>query len=337
MTKTRIVAVIALLALQIGSALALDLERKNVAAFIDEMVSEHNFDRAELSALLKNASTQQSILDAISRPAEKSKQWHEYRDIFITDKRIDAGVTFWAEHADTIQQISEKTGVPGEILVGIIGVETYYGRITGKYRVLDALATLSFDYPPRSKFFRRELVEFLLLSRDEALDPNTALGSYAGAMGSPQFIPSSYRAYAIDADNDGQRDLFANWHDIIGSVANYFIRHGWQEGMPVTASANKGEHFRGKTPAKNKLKPYTTVAALSAKGLLFSTDQAGDAATTLITFEGKQGKEYWVGFDNFYVITRYNHSAMYAMAVWQLGNEIAQRRSTVLSAQAEQQ
>ncbi|MEN0045011.1 MAG: lytic murein transglycosylase, partial [Pseudomonadota bacterium] len=202
-----------------GTASAIDTDRDDVRAFIDEMVEQHGFERAELVVLLGEAEVQEGILEAMRRPAERTKPWHEYRDIFIQPKRVKAGVAFWAEHADAIERISADTGVPAEILVGIIGVETYYGRITGKHRVLDALVTLGFDYPPRANFFRKELGQFLQLAREEDIDPRTALGSYAGAMGAPQFIPSSYRAYADDGDGDGRKDLFNNWDDVLASVA----------------------------------------------------------------------------------------------------------------------
>ncbi|MEM7612646.1 MAG: lytic murein transglycosylase B [Pseudomonadota bacterium] len=319
---------------QASYASNLDVDRDIVREFVDELVNEYDFDRDQLYSLLAGAKTQQSILDAISRPAEKSKPWHEYRDIFIQPKRIDAGVAFWNEHADTIESISRQTGVPGEILVGIIGVETYFGRITGRYRVLDALTTLGFDYPPRATFFRKELREFLLLAREEQVDIDTALGSYAGAMGSPQFIPSSYRAYAIDADNDGRRDLFASWDDIIGSVANYFVRHKWREDGAVVSNARLSDGFSGEIPARNSLKADSTVGELSNAGVAIEQPLAPDAAARLIAFEGESGPSYFVGYHNFYVITRYNRSAMYAMAVWQLGNDIAAARSAAMTAEA---
>ncbi|MEL7310543.1 MAG: lytic murein transglycosylase B [Pseudomonadota bacterium] len=314
-----------------ASATALDTDRDDVASFIDALVTEENFAREELVALLQNAEVKPKILEAISRPAEKRKAWHEYRDIFIQDKRINAGVEFWNTHAETIDRISQETGVPGEILVGIIGVETYYGRITGSYRVLDALVTLGFDYPPRAKFFRKELREFLLLAREESVPVDAALGSYAGAMGSPQFIPSSYRAYAVDADDDGRRDLFDSWTDILGSVANYFVRHRWQAGEPVVAPAALDGEFSGEIPSKNLLKADSTVGELERVGVVIDASQplAADMPARLIAMEGKQGPEYRVGLHNFYVITRYNRSAMYALAVWQLGNEVASRRATM--------
>lgn len=301
---------------------AIDISRADVASFIDNMVSEHDYDRATLEAALENARTQESILEAISRPAEKSMEWDRYRKIFLTEKRITAGAVFWHEHAQELQRISDETGVSIEILVGIIGVETNYGGNTGSYRVLDALTTLGFDYPPRSKFFRRELEHFFLLVREEGMNATDATGSYAGAMGRPQFMPSSFREYAVDSTDDGKRDIWSNWEDVIGSVANYFVRHGWVENAAVVTQATLGEQWSGETP-KNTIRPKETIASLSAQGILFATDLPGDQKAHLQTLLGADGKEYWVSFHNFFVITRYNTSVMYALAVHQLGQEIA--------------
>jgi membrane-bound lytic murein transglycosylase B len=303
-------------------AFALDTERPEVQQFIETMVSRHGYDRNVLDSVLEQAETQQSIIDAISRPAEKTKAWHEYRAIFLTEERVKAGAEFWRTHGDELQRISDDTGVSPEILVGIIGVETYFGRRTGDYRVLDALATLAFDYPPRASFFRRELEEYFLLVREEGIDATQATGSYAGAMGAPQFMPSSFRAYAVDTSNDGQRDIWSNWQDVIGSVANYFVAHGWEPGTPIVAQASLSTQWQG-DPPENSLTPQDTVESLSARGVLFSTELPGDCAGQLLTLEGKDGNEYWVGFHNFFVITRYNRSVMYALAVHQLGREIA--------------
>jgi peptidoglycan lytic transglycosylase B len=305
-----------------ADALAIDIERSDVKAFIDKMVVEHDYDRAALQKTLAGAESQEAIIKAISRPAERTMNWADYRKIFMTDKRIDAGADFWREHAATLQRISAETGVSCEILVGIIGVETFFGRITGNYRVLDALSTLAFDYPPRSGFFRRELEQFLLLVREEQMDAADATGSYAGAMGAPQFMPSSYRAYAVDASADGKRDIWSNWEDVIGSVANYFVRHGWQQGQDVAARATLSPQWNGKTPS-NSLKAEDTVESLSKDGVLFATGLGSEAKSALLKLEGSSGDEYWVGFHNFFVITRYNRSVMYALAVHQLGQEIA--------------
>lgn len=288
------------------------------------MVEEHDFDREELRDILGAAEVKESILEAIARPAEKTKSWAEYREHFLTRKRIDAGAAFWVDNKDTLESISIDTGVPVEILVGIIGVETYYGRITGSFRVLDALTTLAFSYPPRSKFFRRELEEYLLLVREEGMQATDATGSYAGAMGRPQFMPSSFRAYAVDSTGDGKRDIWDNWTDVAGSIANYFLKHGWRPGEEVTSQASLGGTWQGPTPEPaNTLKASETIASLSRQGVMFVTDLPADSKSELLTFEGDDGAEHWVGFHNFFVITRYNRSVMYALAVHQLGQEVA--------------
>jgi len=308
----------------IATAQAIDLDQPEVQSFIASMVEEHDFNREELRDVLGAAEVKQSILDAIARPAEKTKSWAEYREHFLTRERINAGAAFWAENKDTLEAISNDTGVPVEILVGIIGVETYYGRITGSFRVLDALATLAFSYPPRAKFFRRELEEYLLLVREENMHATDATGSYAGAMGRPQFMPSSYRAYAVDSTGDGKRDIWENWTDVAGSIANYFLKHGWKPGEEVTARASLGGTWQGPMPEPaNTLKASETIASLSRRGVMFVTDLPADSKSELLTFEGDDGAEHWVGFHNFFVITRYNHSVMYALAVHQLGQEVA--------------
>ena len=304
------------------TALAFDVERPDVQQFIAGMVDEFDYDRDALVEAIGEARSQQSILDAISRPAEKTLTWKEYRAIFLTDERVQAGADFWREHREHIDRISAETGVSDDILVGIIGVETYFGRITGSYRVLDALATLAFDYPPRSKFFTRELQQFLLLVREEGLDAAEPTGSYAGAMGRPQFMPSSYRAYAVDSSDDGRRDIWSNWQDVIGSVANYFVEHGWQPGNEVVTQATFGADWNGVVP-ENTLKPRETVRSLSDQGVVFATGMPADHKSQLLTLESGDSKEHWVGFHNFFVITRYNRSVMYALAVHQLGQEIA--------------
>lgn len=301
---------------------AFDVERDNVRQFVDAMVEDHGYDRDELAAVLRKAESQESILTAIARPAERTLTWEEYRAIFLTPERINAGADFWREHKEVLQRISNETGVSCEILVGIIGVETYFGRITGNYRVLDALATLAFDYPPRSKFFTRELAEFLLLVREEGMDATAATGSYAGAMGAPQFMPSSFRAYAVDSNDDGKRNIWSDWEDVIGSVANYFVEHGWEPKKSVVAQASLGSGWKGEPPA-NTLTPTETIDSLTRQGVEFSASLPGSYTSQLLTLEGEAGNEHWVGFHNFFVITRYNRSVMYALAVHQLGQEIA--------------
>jgi membrane-bound lytic murein transglycosylase B len=320
----RILAGVAACFFPVASALAVDLDQPEVEAFIDTMVEEHDFDREQLRDTLDAAEVKQSILDAIARPAEKTKSWAEYREIFITPERIKAGAQFWVDNEDALRQVSEATGVPMEMLVGIIGVETYFGRITGSFRVLDALSTLAFSYPPRAKFFRRELEQYLLLVREEGMQATDATGSYAGAMGRPQFMPSSFRAYAVDATGDGKRDIWNDWTDVAGSIANYFLEHGWKPGEDVAAQASLGGSWQGPVPEpRNTLKPSETVASLSRKGVMFVTDLPGDSKGELLTYAGADGLEHWVGFHNFFVITRYNRNVMYALAVHQLGQEIA--------------
>ena len=320
----RLLAGVSLCLLVAATAPAIELDQPEVQAFIDAMVTKHDFDPEQLRDTLGTAEVKQSILDAIARPAEKTKSWAEYREIFLTPERIQAGAQFWMEHEPALREVSESTGVPIEMLVGIIGVETYFGRITGSFRVLDALSTLAFSYPPRSKFFRRELEEYLLLVREEGMQPADATGSYAGAMGRPQFMPSSYRAYAVDATGDGKRDIWNDWTDVAGSIANYFLAHGWKPGEEVAAQASLGSGWEGPVPEpENTLKPSETVASLSRKGVMFVTSLPGDSKGELLTYEGADGLEHWVGFHNFFVITRYNRNVMYALAVHQLGQEIA--------------
>jgi len=318
----RLIAGIAALLTSVSPTYAVDLERPDVKVFMETMVREHEYDRETLQDILRQAEIKQKIVDSISRPAEGTLTWAEYRPIFITRERIQAGAVFWHENRAALEKVSSDTGVPIDIMVGIIGVETYFGRITGGHRVLDALATLSFAYPPRSKFFRSELEHFLLLVREEDMQAIDAVGSYAGAMGRPQFMPSSYRAYAVDSTGDGKRDIWNNWTDVAGSIANYFLEHGWKTGEEVVAQATTGTNWSA-SPPRNILKPEDTVSSLSKKGVMFCTNLPNDDIAQLITLEGANGGEYWVGFHNFFVITRYNHSAMYALAVHQLGQEIA--------------
>ena len=301
-----------------------DVTRPDVAEFIEEMAEQHDFDRDALRDILGQAEFKSSIIEKISTPAERKLTWAEYRKIFMTRERINAGATFWSENREMLERINKETGVSIEMIVGIIGVETFYGRITGRDRVIDALATLAFEYPPRAKFFRNELVQFLLLAREEDIDATVPLGSYAGAMGRPQFMPSSFRAYAVDATGDGKRDIWDNWADVAGSVANYFLEHGWRPNEEVTAQATLSSRWKGPAPEpKNTLKASDTVEGLSRKGVLFATALCADSKSELLTYEGDAGIEHWVGFHNFFVITKYNRSVMYALAAHQLGQQVA--------------
>ncbi len=297
------------------------VEHAEADAYVEEVSTRHGFSPDWVRDVLREASRQESILAAISRPAEKAKPWHEYRQIFVTASRTKAGVDFWREHADIIRASAQHYSVRPEILVAIVGVETLYGRITGKYRVIDALTTLGFDYPPRARFFRGELTQFLLIAREEGRNPASALGSYAGAMGLGQFIPSSFRAYAVDFDGDGKRDIWTNTADALGSVANYFSRHGWRGSGP-TVIALEGLGGDGRDDLANRgLALNSTVREVRDAG--FDVDSVGDdVPVALFRMDGLEGDEYYLAFHDFYVITRYNHSAMYALAVYQLSEAL---------------
>ncbi|MDH5191212.1 MAG: lytic murein transglycosylase B [Gammaproteobacteria bacterium] len=296
-----------------------------VQQFIDEMVKEHKYDRKTLNTLFAKVKKHSSIISAITRPAEK-KPWYKYRPIFLGKKRITLGVQFWNENQALLQRAHEEFGVNPETIVAIIGVETRYGKHKGSYPVVDALSTLGFFYPPRSPFFKKELREFLLLAREEKIDPYELTGSYAGAMGLPQFMPSSFREYAIDYDHDGKRDIWTNNADTIGSVANYLKRHGWQKGQNITFPAKvSGKGY--KSVIEQGLKPKLNISQLEKKGVKVDNHINKNTSAALIELENRFNNEYWVGLDNFYAITRYNHSALYGMAVFQLGQEIMKMRN----------
>jgi membrane-bound lytic murein transglycosylase B len=292
-------------------------------SFINRMVAEHDFDRGQLEQLFRHAERRDDILALISKPAEKRLQWYEYRKIFLTQSRIDGGVAFWRQNAAALRDAARQFGVDPQIIIAIIGVETRYGSNTGRHRVIDALSTLAFDYPARSPFFTSELEQYLLLGREEKMDLLATTGSYAGAMGYSQFIPSSYREYAVDFDGDGKRDLWHSPRDIIASVANYFHLHGWEHGQPVAVPAQV-QSAGGDLQSIVDLgyEPRTTLGALRKDGITAQRQYPDDLPAALLRYEQENGPEYWLGFRNFYVITRYNHSPMYAMAVYQLSEEI---------------
>lgn len=301
-------------------AAGLDVERE-LRPFVNEVVKEHGLDPARVEAVLSEARILDRVIKAMSRPAER-KPWKDYRKIFLTRERIDAGEKFYREHEAILRRAEEEYGVSRWTITAIIGVETFFGRIKGRHRVLDSLATLGFRHKRRGAFFKRELSSFLALSEKEGIDPLTQVGSYAGAMGIPQFIPTSYHAYAIDFDGDGRRDLIGNPEDAIGSVANYLARHGWRRGEPVAirSSVPAGD-FK---PLVNKgLKMQQTAGKLSAAGLTIPAGTKSQAKAALHSFRGDKGQELWVTLRNFYAITRYNHSKLYALAVHQLAEEIA--------------
>ena len=294
-------------------------DRSERAAVLDRVVAE-GVDRDWAAAVLDDAKRQQSIIDAISRPAEKTKPWFEYRKIFLTERRAREGAEFLELHGATLAAVSAETGVPASVITAIIGVETFYGRIADSYRVVDALSTLAFDYPRRSPFFTAELEHFLILAYESGRDPLQLRGSYAGAMGYGQFMPSSYRSYAKDYDGDGVADIWASPDDAIASVANYFVRHGWRPGAPVVVPANNDG--APETLFEGGLKPEHSVGELAGQGFAPTTATDVTLMATPLRLEGADGPEYWLCLYNFYVITRYNHSAMYALSVWQLSQEI---------------
>jgi membrane-bound lytic murein transglycosylase B len=321
-TFAALIAISAASLLTSPPAWSLDTSRLEVQAFVAELVKKDGFDQAYVTAVFSGIESKQSILDAMGRPAEKVKPWFEYRSIFLTPRRISAGVDFFHEHEARLRQITAKTGVPAEIIVAILGVETFYGTRTGSYRALDSLATLGFDYPERGPFFRSELRQLFLLARDEQLDIGGLIGSYAGALGPPQFIPSSYRNFAVDGNGDGRRDLLQNWDDIVASIANYFVKHDWQPGQPIaTPAVLSRDATRPTGPTELVLKD--TVGSLARQGVQFTTDLPATAPALLVTLQGEDGDEYWVGFQNYFAITRYNRSTMYALAVLQLSEAIA--------------
>ena len=295
------------------------VDQNLVDQFASAYASKHNVSLSEVKEILSAATYQPSIVEKMDRPAEKKLYWNQYRNIFLTQERIDAGIEFVTKHQYVLEQVSEQTGVPQEIIAAIIGVETYFGRIKGNYRVLDSLYTLSFAYPRRAKYFQSELEEYISLTKKENLNIYDLKGSYAGAIGYCQFMPSSYRAYAVSFD-EGSRDLVHSPEDAIASVANYLKVHRWKRGVPIASQANVSE---GAEPhAQNSPKANNIVAHYVEKGYRPSNNWHPQTSVALMQFESENTNEYWFGTENFYVITRYNHSPLYALAVFQLAQEI---------------
>ena len=301
----------------------------NAQQFIDKMVNKHGFDRQQLQEILSQAKRLDSVLrlmdnqaptTSVKPPSGPNGAWLRYRKKFITPDNVQNGVVFWNQYEDALNRAWQVYGVPPEIIVGIIGVETRWGRVMGKTRILDALATLSFNYPRRAEYFSGELETFLLMARDEQDDPLNLKGSFAGAMGYGQFMPSSYKQYAVDFSGDGHINL---WDpvDAIGSVANYFKAHGWVKGDQVAVMAN------GQAPGlPNGFKTKYSISQLAAAGLTPQQPLGNHQLASLLRLDVGTGYQYWYGLPNFYTITRYNHSTHYAMAVWQLGQAVALAR-----------
>lgn len=294
--------------------------RADVEDFIRKVAESSAYSEAELIELFSQVKNQRELFELMDRPAEKL-EWHQYRKIFLTEKRVNAGISFWKENRELISQIENTYKVPAEIIVAIVGVETFYGIYKGKSPVFDTLVTFAFDYPKRAEFFTRELEQFLILSKENQLDTRAVMGSYAGAMGMPQFIASSYRNYALDGDGDAKANLFESVPDILTSVANYFKKHGWVEGQAIAYPISLNNKKSAIEPA---MKPNHSWKELSAAGFTSQTPLDDDLAVALLAFEQPEHTEYWAGLQNFYVITRYNHSPLYAMAVYQLSQQLKQ-------------
>lgn len=315
------VALCALAALLAAQAHALPLsDHPELRDFIHDMHRAHGFSARALEQLFQSARLRPEILQATERP-EEAFPWYEYRRQFVNDARVEQGVAFWRRHAQLLQRAQREYGVPPEVVVAILGVETQYGRSAGRWPVLDALVTLMLRYPPRAAFFRQELEHYLLLAREQRLNPLTVKGSYAGAIGMPQFIPSSWRRYAVDFDGDGKRDLLGSTADIVGSVANFLRVHGWQAHAPV-ADAARVEGTLHFWLAKLGTRPALPLRQFARHGVSPATRRDPDLLAALILLEGETGPETRIGYNNFYVLTRYNRSHRYAMAVHELAEQI---------------
>jgi membrane-bound lytic murein transglycosylase B len=305
-------------------------QRDDVRAYAAEVAVETGLPRRDVERWFAAARFQPKIVAAMDRPLLEPPKWFTYAPPFLTAERVDGGVKFWRDNADALERAQNEFGVPAEIIVAIIGIETYYGRYSGSYRVIDALATLAFDYPRRSAFFRGELKEFVLLARDEGFSPLTPKGSFAGAMGMPQFMPGSYRRFAVDFDGDGHVDLWHSNADVIGSIGNYLMRHDWQRGQPVLLPANVAPESRDGTLQRldGGISERRPLAGWQADGVTPSNapaDLAAEPVGLLLLEEGGEGEaamSLWVACPNFYVITRYNKSRLYAAAVWALAERL---------------
>ena len=320
---THLIAILSVLL--VTPAAGVDLTRyPQLTEMVDTLTSQHGLDRDQVLDWLAQAKINQKVLAAMKRPSERLP-WHRYRKLFVTKKTIEGGVTFLADHRQTLKRAYDDYGIPPEIIVAIIGIESRYGRNRGKHRVLDSLATLALEYSRRSRFFSSELQHFLVLAGEAALDPLAARGSYAGAMGIPQFMPSSYRRYAVDFDNDQRRDLITSVEDAIGSVANYLAKHGWKTGEPIV------DRLPGDLPetvtnsVTRGLKATVPASLLLDVGIALSLSHPRDRNVGIIRLDAGQAIEYRVGYQNFFVITRYNHSHSYAMSVFELAEKLARR------------
>ncbi len=292
----------------------------DIEAFIEDMVQRHQFERERLRRMFSQIRARPAVIRAISAPIT-ARPWYEFRSRYVDTARIAGGVRFWEQNAPALARARTEFGVPEEIIVATIGIETLYGRNTGSFGVLEALATLAFHYPPRAELFRGELEEYLLLAREAGFNALGRRGSYAGAMGIPQFLPSSYRRFAVDFNGDGKRDLWSTAADAVGSIANYYKSFGWRAGEPIVVPAEIGETDVEAVIAAG-LKPQLKVAELQQQGITPLAPVAEDAEAALFMVESNQGPQYWLGLNNFYVITCYNRSVNYALAVYELAREL---------------
>lgn len=307
-----------------NTTFAIDLDKyPGLKPIITTLVKEHGFTETELLDVFGKVEYRDDVIKAINRPGE-AQPWHKYRLLFVTEQSANRGIRFWRQNARALIKAQKKYGVPAEIIVAIIGVETRYGRLKGRYKVINALTTLALGYSRRSEFFKKELIEFMLLARETNTDPLKYDGSYAGAMGLPQFMPSSYRKYAVDFNGDKKRDLINSRWDAIGSVANFFIKHGWQTNEPICEDVQ----IEGQLYAwfeKLGIKPRLSIRHLINAGIFPENDGREDRLVSLIALEGENGPVYRLGYNNFYVITNYNRSRKYAMAVYELSEMLRKK------------
>jgi membrane-bound lytic murein transglycosylase B len=312
--------------------------RTEVKHYIEQLVDAYGFDRTELKRTFREARYQRSIIVAMERPLLAPPKWYDYAPPFLSSARVLAGADYWNANQESLARAESAYGVPAEIIVAILGIETYYGRMSGGYRALDALTTLAFDYPRRAVFFRGELTQFLLLARELGVSPSALKGSFAGALGVPQFMPGSYRNYAVDADGNGRADLWASPADIAGSVANFLARHDWQPGQPVLLGATIATEARDTVLARldGGLSERRSVEAWAADGVAIvdpPSDLAPDPVGLLLLEEKSAAGDdasYWIACNNFYVLTRYNRSRLYAAAVWHLAKAIKAARTEIV-------
>ena len=319
--KIKHFVILSVIAINFHSAQASTNQEAEKSLLIDELIQEHGFDEQYVLNIFENMKFLPELIESISRPAERTKTWPEYRKIFVTNKRIAAGVLFAKQHEEIINRAASEMGIPKKILLGILGVETSFGRIQGNYKVVDSLYTLATGYPPRSKFFRSELINLFYLCREEGFSILDIKGSYAGAMGAPQFISSSYRNYAVDGNADGKVDLFNSWDDVLMSIGNYLKENGWEASGPIYSRYPANELKLSKLSSKT-IRPTSTIQDLLDEGIRIDGFEKDDIAQ-LIRLDGFDDRDdSYIGHHNFYVITTYNRNVMYALVVIQLGEAI---------------